>query len=93
MQVACLARCNGAEADLHRHGAFSKDEFRSVVQEASASEQQHVIVSYSRKELLQTGTWLLRHWQLSMSCFSLPAMAFMQAMTTDCVINSNTHAF
>nr|AWV56809.1 similar to phytochelatin synthase [Trebouxia lynnae] len=54
-QAACLARCNGAKAHLSRYGRFTEESFRSTVQEMCASEQQHMIVSYSRKHLLQTG--------------------------------------
>lgn len=55
VQAACLARCNGAKADLCRHGSFSEESFRHTVQDMCTSEQEHLIVSYSRKEFLQTG--------------------------------------
>jgi hypothetical protein len=54
-QAACLARCNGAMAELVRYDSLSEKKFRAIVQEISASDQQHVIVSYSRKQFLQTG--------------------------------------
>ncbi|KAL3134941.1 Glutathione gamma-glutamylcysteinyltransferase 1 [Trebouxia sp. C0010 RCD-2024] len=54
-QAACLARCNGAQAEMCRYGDFTEDSFRSTVQHVCCSEQQHLIVSYSRKEFLQTG--------------------------------------
>lgn len=50
-----MARCNGAKAELWRHSDFSEDSFRSTVHGACTSDQQHLIVSYSRKEFLQTG--------------------------------------
>jgi len=54
-QAACLARCNGAMAELVRYDSLSEKKFRAIVQEICASDQQHVIVSYSRKQFLQTG--------------------------------------
>lgn len=30
-QAACLARCNGARVELHRHGSFTLEEFRREV--------------------------------------------------------------
>ncbi|DBB18600.1 TPA: hypothetical protein ACH3X3_000227 [Trebouxia sp. C0006] len=54
-QAACLARCNGAMAELVRYDSLSEEKFRATVQEICASDQQHVIVSYSRKQFLQTG--------------------------------------
>lgn len=54
-QAACLARCNGAMAELVRFDSLSEEKFRATVQEICASDQQHVIVSYSRKQFLQTG--------------------------------------
>ncbi len=58
-QAACLARCNGAMAELVRYDSLSEEKFRATVQEICASDQQHVIVSYSRKQFLQTGWQLL----------------------------------
>ncbi|KAL0043339.1 hypothetical protein WJX79_001908 [Trebouxia sp. C0005] len=54
-QAACLARCNGAMAELVRYDSLSEEKFRATIQEICASDQQHVIVSYSRKQFLQTG--------------------------------------
>ncbi|KAL0041162.1 hypothetical protein WJX77_007260 [Trebouxia sp. C0004] len=54
-QAACLARCNGAMAELVRCDSLSEEDFRATVQEICVSDQQHVIVSYSRKQFLQTG--------------------------------------
>ncbi|GMH45993.1 hypothetical protein BSKO_13957 [Bryopsis sp. KO-2023] len=54
-QVACLARCNGAEALEMKSGTFSIDEFRSTVLEVCRSGKEHIVVSYSRKNFQQTG--------------------------------------
>ena len=56
VQAACLARCNGAVAEVHRHGSFTLETFRAMISNVSRSEQAHIIVSYSRKQFLQTGT-------------------------------------
>ena len=54
-QAACLARCNGADVVTFPFGAVSEDEFRGMVQQATASADHHLVVSYSRKAFLQTG--------------------------------------
>lgn len=54
-EAACLARCNGAKVDVSIFGSFTLDEFREWIQEACSSSQEHIIVSYSRAELRQTG--------------------------------------
>ncbi|KAK9904893.1 hypothetical protein WJX75_005037 [Coccomyxa subellipsoidea] len=54
-QAACLARCNGAKVEVRQSGSFSVEEFREDVRQASRSEAEHLIVSYSRKQFLQTG--------------------------------------
>lgn len=54
-QAACLARCNGAKVEVRQSGTFNVEEFREDVQRASQSESEHLIVSYSRKQFLQTG--------------------------------------
>eukprot|EP00891_Asterochloris_glomerata_P008627 jgi/Astpho2/8627/Aster-05102 len=54
-QVACLGRCNGAEVQCHRHSSASEAQLRETVWEACKGQSQHIIVSYSRKVLLQTG--------------------------------------
>jgi hypothetical protein len=54
-QAACLARCNGARVELFPHGAASLGEFRALVVEAAASGAHHLIVSYSRRHMGQTG--------------------------------------
>ena len=58
LQAACLARCNGARVELYPYGSISLPDFRTMVAEASATAEEHIIVSYSRKELLQTGARL-----------------------------------
>ncbi|KAI3424114.1 hypothetical protein D9Q98_009475 [Chlorella vulgaris] len=54
-QAACLARCNGARVELYPHGAVGVDEFRAMVTHACSSAEEHIIVSYSRRQFLQTG--------------------------------------
>ena len=55
LQVACLGRCNGAEVQCHSHTSASEAQFREAVWEACKGQSWHLIVSYSRKVLLQTG--------------------------------------
>ena len=57
LQAACLARCNGARVELYPYGSVGLAEFRAMVAEACRSAEEHIIVSYSRKEFLQTGGW------------------------------------
>lgn len=54
-QAACLARCNGARVELYPYGSVTVEEFRAMVADACATAEQHIIVSYSRKEFSQTG--------------------------------------
>eukprot|EP01025_Chloroclados_australasicus_P010856 TRINITY_DN14590_c0_g1_i1.p1 TRINITY_DN14590_c0_g1~~TRINITY_DN14590_c0_g1_i1.p1 ORF type:complete len:318 (+),score=17.69 TRINITY_DN14590_c0_g1_i1:388-1341(+) len=54
-KVACLALCNGALANYKLFGEFSLEQFRQEVQECSEIGTSHIIASYSRKELNQTG--------------------------------------
>ncbi|KAL9285061.1 hypothetical protein ACSQ67_024591 [Phaseolus vulgaris] len=54
-RVACLARCNGAKVVAFRSDESSVDEFRKHVISCSHSEDSHVIVSYHRTPLNQTG--------------------------------------
>ena len=54
-QAACLARCNGARVESYPYGSVSLEEFRGMVAGACASGESHVIVSYSRQGLGQTG--------------------------------------
>lgn len=55
LQAACLARCNGSRVETYLYGDVGVEEFRQMVREACSSGTQHIIVSYSRKEFLQTG--------------------------------------
>ncbi|CAJ1900296.1 unnamed protein product [Sphenostylis stenocarpa] len=54
-RVACLARCNGAKVEAFRSDQSSVDEFRNRVLSCSYTEDCHVIVSYYRRTLNQTG--------------------------------------
>lgn len=54
-QAACLARCNGAEVQEFSFGSVTEGEFREMVKTSCSTSTFHVIVSYSRKHLLQTG--------------------------------------
>lgn len=55
-QAACLARCNGAKVDVLPYGTFTLEQLRSTVKEAcSSGSHTHIIVSYSRREVNQTG--------------------------------------
>ncbi|GLC38513.1 Glutathione gamma-glutamylcysteinyltransferase 1 [Pleodorina starrii] len=54
-QAACLARCNGADVSVHRYGTFDGLTFRRLLREVCASEDRHMVVSYSRKTFQQSG--------------------------------------
>ena len=54
-QAACLARCNGADAQLWRHEGGGESAFRERVSEACSGTGSHVVVSYTRRALQQTG--------------------------------------
>ncbi|KXZ56469.1 hypothetical protein GPECTOR_1g42 [Gonium pectorale] len=54
-QASCLARCNGARVELRPYGSTSLEAFREEVASVCRSEEEHVVVSYSRKAFLQTG--------------------------------------
>jgi glutathione gamma-glutamylcysteinyltransferase len=54
-QAACLARCNGAVAELRRSGEFTLEEFRAAVADACATGERHLVVSYARPTFGQTG--------------------------------------
>lgn len=56
--LVCLAKCNGADAHVHYASEFTFDEFREVVMgvcSRSLDGLAILLVSYSRKELNQTG--------------------------------------
>jgi glutathione gamma-glutamylcysteinyltransferase len=54
-EVACLARCNGADGQLFRPGTHGLEAFRSAVQLATRSTDRVLIASYARSALGQTG--------------------------------------
>ncbi|KAK2363853.1 phytochelatin synthase [Trifolium repens] len=54
-KVVCLARCNGAKVEAFRSDQSNIDDFRNRVISCSSSEDCHVIVSYQRTQLNQTG--------------------------------------
>lgn len=56
-ELACLARCNGAEASIFRPNGSGSSEFRELVRRAFSSLEEPVVViaSYSRQGLEQTG--------------------------------------
>ena len=54
-QAACLAQCNASKVELNLSGTFTYEDFRTAVLEATASDTEHLIVSYSRKAFMQTG--------------------------------------
>ena len=56
-QLACLARCNGAKAQVRFGDTSSPDELRAAVREAmSKAGELHVVVAYDRRTLGQTGS-------------------------------------
>jgi len=56
-QVACLARCNGAKAQVHFADSSSLDELRTAVREAmTTTGELHVVAAYDRRTLGQTGS-------------------------------------
>lgn len=84
LQAACLARCNGARVELYPFGSVGLEEFRAMVAEACHSAEEHIIVSYSRKEFLQTGGWagLCVEWCAA----DVGPWAGAAAMTCQCVL-------
>eukprot|EP00884_Botryococcus_braunii_P008284 jgi/Botrbrau1/17457/Bobra.0054s0046.2 len=54
-QAACLARCNGARCQVISFDDATLEQFREDVVDAVSSGLRHVVVSYSRKQFLQTG--------------------------------------
>ncbi|KAL8160701.1 hypothetical protein V2J09_002238 [Rumex salicifolius] len=55
-KVACLAYCNGAAVKAFHTNETTIEEFRSSVISCTSSEDSHLIVSYHRGYLKQTGT-------------------------------------
>jgi Phytochelatin synthase len=54
-QAACLASCNGVNVSLAHHGTFTYEAFKAAVLRATATDTEHIVASYSRKGLQQTG--------------------------------------
>lgn len=54
-ELACLARCNGADVDLHRAGSSTLDAWRAALAE-SARADVVIVASYDRSALGQTGS-------------------------------------
>ena len=56
-QLACLARCNGARVEVRHAESSNIDEFRQAVNEAARTPgEPHLVVSYDRGTLGQTGS-------------------------------------
>ncbi|PKI71907.1 hypothetical protein CRG98_007675 [Punica granatum] len=55
-KVACLAQCAGAEVQAFRTSETTLDRFRQHVQSCSVSDGCHLVSSYHRGTLKQTGT-------------------------------------
>lgn len=56
-QLACLARCNGARVEIHYGQASTIEAFRQAVREAAQTPgEPHLVVSYERAALGQTGS-------------------------------------
>ncbi|KAI8918988.1 glutathione gamma-glutamylcysteinyltransferase [Powellomyces hirtus] len=54
-ELACLARCNGLRVVAKRADQVSREQFLKDLARVSASEDTHMVVSFSRKTLGQTG--------------------------------------
>jgi len=54
-EFACLARCNGASVTAVRGDDSTLEGFRNAVKEATSQESLHLVASYSRQVLGQTG--------------------------------------
>jgi glutathione gamma-glutamylcysteinyltransferase len=55
-QLVCLARCNGAHVEARRASESTLEQFRDAVRRASVtSGEPHLVVSYTRSALGQTG--------------------------------------
>jgi len=54
-KLACLARCNGAQAEAVLQSTTTLEQFRREVEEACSQGNPHLIVSYSRQGVRQTG--------------------------------------
>ncbi|XAR61073.1 Glutathione gamma-glutamylcysteinyltransferase [Bertholletia excelsa] len=54
-KLACLAHCNGAKVDAFRTNESTIDDFRRSFVSCTASQDSHMIISYHRAKLKQTG--------------------------------------
>ncbi|KND02209.1 uncharacterized protein SPPG_02694 [Spizellomyces punctatus DAOM BR117] len=54
-ELACLARCNGLRVVAKRADQVSREEFLNDLRTVTASEDTHMVVSFSRATLSQTG--------------------------------------
>lgn len=54
-EFSCLAKCNGASVLSVRGDDCSLDAFRAAIMKATSQESLHLVASYSRKALGQTG--------------------------------------
>lgn len=54
-QFVCLAECHGLKVESHRFNESSLENFKEAVEEASLKPKQHLVVSFSRQSLGQTG--------------------------------------
>lgn len=55
-KVTCLAQCAGASVQAFRANQSSLDVFRSFVETCVSSDDHHLVVSYDRRVLKQTGS-------------------------------------
>ncbi|MCO5587602.1 hypothetical protein L7F22_041551 [Adiantum nelumboides] len=55
-KVSCLAQCAGASVQAFRANQSSLDLFRSFVETCAASDDHHLVVTYDRRTMKQTGT-------------------------------------
>eukprot|EP01132_Coremiostelium_polycephalum_P001471 gene1471-1855_t len=55
-EFACLSRCNGANIRQFRGDEVDIDQFRESIKEACSGDGTHLVISYSRKVLGQTGS-------------------------------------
>ncbi|GAM21435.1 hypothetical protein SAMD00019534_046100, partial [Acytostelium subglobosum LB1] len=55
-EFACLSKCNGATVASHRGDEVNLEQFRRDLVEACSKPSQHMVLSYDRKTLGQTGS-------------------------------------
>ena len=54
-EFACLAQCNGLDVISRRANRTSKQEFLEAIRQVCSRQHEHMVVSYSRPTLQQTG--------------------------------------